>query len=259
MHNMLFKQCTGNAWWSTLLLLVMIISMTACVKTTPPEKNARAAELNVRLGVNYLQSGNFKLANRKLKKALAQNPRSSLVQWTNALLEEKLDHPEEAESHYKKAVKLNRNDSEAYNNYGAFLCRQQRVDEALQAFESAVNNPLYSTKDYAYTNAGICLNEQGRKDEAKAYFLKALEIHPPSASANYQLALLYYEQGGYRQSSLIRERIRGEAANTAHVLWLCAVTERQLGNNNRAGSCSKKLLHLYPASKEADKLNAGLS
>lgn len=246
-----------SVWLSVILTLLML---SGCETTSGGSigKNERAAEINVRLGINYLQKGNIIQANRKLKRALKQAPGSSLVHWTNAILEEKLNRPAVAEIHYKKAIRLNKQDSEAYNNYGAFLCRQGKVEAALAAFESAVNNPLYMTKDYAYTNAGICLIEKDRVDEAKVYFLKALDINPVSASANYQLALLYYNQARYQQSSLIRKRLEGKAAATAHVLWLCAETERKLGNRSGAGRCAKKLLTKYPASKEADKLNAGL-
>ncbi len=243
--------------WLSIVLTFFMLSGCETTSGGSISKSSRVAEINVRLGINYLQKGNLTLANLKLKRALKQDPGSSLVQWTNAILEEKLDNPEAAEAHYKKAIRLNKRDSEAYNNYGAFLCRHDRVDAALAAFESAVSNPLYVTKDYAYANAGICLKEKGREEEAKAYFLKALDVNPVSASANYQLAWLYYNQGRYQQSSLIRKRIEGKATSTPHVLWLCAETERRLNNNSEAGRCAKKLLNNYPTSKEADKLNTG--
>ncbi len=252
------EQSRTRSWFIVLTLLMLVLPGCVVDHGSGVGQNSRAAEINVRLGIGYMQKGNLALADRKLKRALKQDPDLSLVQWTNALLEEKLGNQKKAEIHYKKAVRLNKQDSEAYNNYGAFLCRQGRVEEALSAFESAVSNPLYATKDYAYTNAGICLAENGRDDDAKAYFIQALDENSVSAPANYQLALLYYNQSRYQQSSLIRKRIEGKAVSSPHVLWLCAVTERNLNNTVAADKCARKLLTNYPASKQADQLNTGI-
>ncbi len=65
----------GLQKWSFALMLSFL---TACNSTgTRPEYVApdpKAAEINMRLGLNYMQRGDYAVALEKLQKALKQNP-----------------------------------------------------------------------------------------------------------------------------------------------------------------------------------------
>ena len=57
-------------------LATSIIMLTACGTTGPREHIApdpKAAELNMQLGLSYLQRGDYEIAMEKLDKALKQN------------------------------------------------------------------------------------------------------------------------------------------------------------------------------------------
>lgn len=243
-----------------LLLLFFALSLASCATTSgEPDipnipRNPQAAENNIRLGVIYMQQGRMPLANTKFKRALAQDPSSSLVYWANAVFEEKLGEMETAEKYFRKAVQLNKKDSEAHNNFGAFLCRQGRVEEALKAFELAVENPLYQTPEYAYTNAGVCLIQQNDSTRAREYFHQALEINGRNATALYQMALLNYGEGRYPRAQDYLQKLGGQARNNSKVLWLCAATARQLGDFAEARRCELQLRKNFPLSREADRL-----
>jgi len=245
-----------------LILMIISLILTGCAATGPvsipdvPDvpRNPKAAIVNVRLGINYMQMGKLPLANAKLKKALAQDPDSSLVNWTNAVLAEKLGETEDAEKLFRRAINLDKNDSEAHNNYGAFLCRLSRVDEALDQFNLAVANPLYQTPEYAYTNAGVCLVQQDRAPDAREYFFKALEKNSAYPTALYQMALLNYGEGRYARSHEYLQQLSYTARNNPKVLWLCAVTERQLGNMDASRDCAKQLRKNFPLAREIDRL-----
>lgn len=242
------------------VLLVLVLSLISCATTMGESdvpslpRNPQAAAANVRLGVIYMQQGKMLLANTKLKRALAQDPSSSLVYWTNALLEEKLGELETAEKYFSKAVRLDKNDSEAHNNFGAFLCRLERVEEALAEFQFAIDNPLYQTPEYAYTNAGVCLIQQNDTARAHGYLLQALEVNKSYPAALYQMALLNYGEGRYTRARDYLQKLGSKARNNPKVLWLCAVTERQLGNLFEANRCALQLRKNYPLSREADRL-----
>ena len=201
-----------------------------------------------------MQKENYAMAEQKLIKALSFSPKSSLTNWTYGVLQEKLGYHSKAETHFKKAIRLNKKDAEARNVYGAFLCRQNRVEEALESFDAAIANPLYNGTLEATLNAGDCLLQQQRYSEAKKYLNDALAINSESAKANYLLAKVYYHEGRYAQSSIIRKRISVNASDNPGVLWLCVVTERQLGDRNNEAICTKNLLKKYPSSPEADSI-----
>lgn len=240
---------------STVILFVALL-LVACVGPGKPKiDNARVAELNTRLGLEYLHQDRLDVARVKLDRALHAQPHSAAVNWANALLYEKLGDMEKAESFYRKAVRYDPKSAEAHNNFGAFLCKQGRVSEGVEHFDKAAANKLYPTPEYALTNAGLCLLESGDAAKAEMYFRKALDRDPRYASALYQMALLTYRQKRYLSSRAYRERLAAALKGLQpKVLWLCVVTERAMNNFKDADRCEKTLKTSFPDSEEASSL-----
>jgi len=241
-----------------LSLVVVGALLAACASPgmkAAREQQQKAAEINVQLGINYLQQGDLRTANAKLERALEQDPDLATGHWVYALLQARLERYEAAERHFERALALDPNDSKAHNNYGTFLCERDRVDEAIEQFEAAVENPLYESPATAYTNAGICLVRVGRIDEARAYLRKALEADGRFAQALYQMAKLSYRAGRYSKTRDYLHRYAAQGRHTPQTLWLCVRTERRLGNGAEARRCAETLRERYPQSREARRLS----
>jgi len=243
------------------IVIVTVALLCACVTDEEPQINAQtevqknyAVNTYVELGVDFMQKGEYALAEKRFLQARELAPKSSLVHWTYALLQEKMELPKKAESSFKKAIKLDKRSGGAQNAYGAFLCRQDRINEALAAFDAAIKNTFYQDILNANINAGDCLSQNQRYEEAKGYLNAALDVNEDSAKANYLLAKVYYFEERYALSSVIRNRISTEASNNPGVLWLCVVTERQLGNRSAEAICHKNLIRNFPTSKEAESI-----
>ena len=238
-----------------ILLLLLVPMLASCVGNRAKVDKPRVAELNTRLGLEYLGQGRLDLARIKLARALEAEPRSASVNWANALLYEKLGETEKAESFFRKALRADPDSSEAHNNFGAFLCEQERFKEGVKHFEKAAANPLYPTPEYALANAGLCLLDAGDEERAESFFRKALERNPNYARALYQMALLTYNQKRYLSSRAYRERLEAVLKKKdPRVLWLCVVTERAMNNYDDADRCEKVLKTAFPDSKEASSL-----
>jgi len=240
----------------SLLVIVSILLATACVGPGKPTVDkAQVAELNTRLGLEYLEQGRLDLARVKLERARQAQPHSAEVNWANAMLYEKLGDMEKAETFFRRAMRADPTSAEAHNNFGAFLCRQGRIEEGLGHFEKAAADPLYPTPEYALANAGLCLLEAGDETRAEVYFRKALDRNPRYASALYQMALLTYRQKRYLASRAFRERLANVLKKPQpKVLWLCVVTERAMSNYDEADRCEKTLKTRFPESDEASSL-----
>ena len=173
-------------------------------------EDKKAADYNSELGIRYLQQGRLKLADEKLRKSLAQNPNSAQSNHYFALLQERLRLTKQADTHFKKAIKVTPRDPELRNNYGSFLCKTGQAQASVTQFLSAISNPLYSTPERAYTNAGICLREAGSANDAQAekYFLLALERRISFPSALLELSKLYGDQGNRAKSQEFMTRYR---------------------------------------------------
>ncbi len=233
--------------------VVMILS--GCGGSSITKNDRKAAQINVQLGLSYLKQNNIELAKTKLRRALDDDPESSNVHWANALLHEKLGDIDQAESHYQKAIDINPRDSDAQNNFGAFLCRNGRAEAGLEAFNLAVKNSLYVYSERAYTNAGICLIRAGDQVEAETYFRKSLNANPRYAPGLYQMALLLHEQKRYLGARAYRQRlVDALPAPSPKALLLCVKTEREMANYRVARECETQLKSKFPGSSEAAEI-----
>ncbi|GLP99572.1 type IV pilus biogenesis/stability protein PilW [Methylophaga thalassica] len=248
---------------SFALILIAFFVLTACNSTggTRSEyvaKDAKAADINMRLGLNYMQRGDYKIALEKLEKALKQNPNLSSAHNTIALLYQYLGENDKAEEHFERAVQLEPDYSEAQNNYGVFLCQQSRYDEAEKRFLKALENPLYSSAALAYENAGLCTEKAGATDRAEGYFRKALQMAPRLPKSLLKMASISYQQQNYLQARGYIQRFQQAASWTSQALLLGIKIETKLADKNAVSSYKLILRSRFPDSDEMRIVNQGL-
>ncbi len=234
-------------WLRTAGLAALIVMFGACATVGQRTDNARAAAINAKLGLAYMKQNHMALAETKLTRALEQAPNSSLAHWANALFHERLGNDKLAEKHFRKAVRLNPKDPGARNGYGAFLCRQGRVQAGLAQFQALADDPEYVTPEVALTNAGKCLLKSGDDVGAEGYFRRALEVNPRYPSALFEMASLLDRQRRYLGSRAYRQRLEAVLdAPSPKVLALCVSTERAMGNHEIADDCERQLQSRFP-------------
>lgn len=174
-----------------LIYLLLIFSLTSC--QTSPEKpstyNPKASGYNVQLGLGYLAQGNRERAKQKLLAAIAQDPQSATANDALAYYFESVQDIQQAETYYQHAVQFHPNTGAPLNNYGAFLCRQARYDEANKYFMRAIADPQYINTAMAYENAGLCAIAAGNNKNATIYLKKALAHEPSLQQAADALAM----------------------------------------------------------------------
>jgi protein O-GlcNAc transferase len=83
---------------------------------------------------------------------------------------------DQAKIAYEKALNLNPNYPQAYNNLGLLAIADENIDEAIEYFKSAIRvNPSYA---YGYNNIGLALQMQNKLPEAQSYLQQALQQNP---------------------------------------------------------------------------------
>lgn len=229
--------------------IILLIGLTACSSNAskPSPDKAQASSYNARLGAEYTRKGRLNLANEKLLKALEQDPGSADANHYYALLQQKLGLNQKADIHFRKAIALTPKNPSLLNNYGSYLCQNGQYQSAAQHFMAAIRDPLYTTPEFAYTNAGICIKKSGDTNTAEQYFRKALAIKPSFASALYQMAKTKLEQGDYNRAQAFLQRYHEKNPEVSESLSLCVQINRRLGDLNAAGRCRSKLAgHFQP-------------
>ena len=208
------------------------------------------AKSYTQLGLGYMREGELELAWRRLHRALEVEPNYSAAHNGMAVLYERLKQPSKAEEHYQRAVTLNPTDSSAQTNYGTFLCRQGRVEEAEQRFLQALKNALYSSPEIAYANAGVCLQGAGQPEKAEGYLRQALEINPRLPPALYSMAEIKLAADQTLSARAYFQRYLEVGAQTARALWLGIRIERRLGDQQAVNSYATRLRTRYPDAEE---------
>lgn len=122
-----------------------------------------------------------------------------------------------------------------------------------------MRNPLYSTPERAYTNAGACAIKAGDYDAARDYLNQALRLASDGGLlAQMQLANLAYVQGNLVEArNRFLEVMRGIGEPPAELLWLGIRIERKMGNKAEEESLTAQLRRLYPTSPEFQELLMG--
>jgi len=232
-------------------LLLLCGLLQACVAVDPGQtQDEKASAVNVQLGIGYLQQNNLELASEKLTKALRQNPKSATANNAYAILQERLKQYDLAEYHYEKATSLDKKNSQAANNYGTFLCRHGRELESEKYFLRALDNPLYNTPEYAYTNAAVCLMKVKQNKPAREYLGKALTEKSDFAPALITMSRLSFEEMDYENAKIYLDRYHLVARPSASTLWLDIRTALNLDSDANVDELVQRLATDFPDSEE---------
>jgi type IV pilus assembly protein PilF len=225
-------------------------------KESAASERAEAARVHTELGQKYMQQGKLEFALEKLKKALTFDPDYANAHTVIALLYERIGDQKQAEEHYRRAAQLKPKGGNELNNYGAFLCKTGRYDEATTYFERAITDPFYDTPEVAMTNGGTCLLKAGKRDEAERLLRAVLDRAPNNGEALFQLASVLYEKGDYFKARAFMQRFEAVGQARPESLMLGRNIELRLGNGSAASDYTRRLLQSFPESQQARALNA---
>jgi type IV pilus assembly protein PilF len=215
------------------------------------------ARLRTELAGGYLESRNLAVALEEINLAQNIDPTYGPAYNIAGLIYAELKNDRMAEQNFLQALRINRQDPDANNNYGTFLCQRKREAEGIRHFVAAVSDPLYQHPDRSYVNAGLCARRRGDLAEAEGYFRGALKFQPNQIQAIYQLADLAYVRAAYPEARSYLRQLVPVAGSSPEILWLMLRTERRIGDRNNEDSLAHQLRTNFPASKEAQALAAG--
>ena len=246
-----------------LTMAWVLLALAGCSTTsTMPEEESwdvgKRADVHAQLAASYMQRDQLEIARGELEQALQIKPDHSRANYVMAVLQTRLGNLPEAEKYYRRAVESNRENSQAVHDYGVFLCRQGRVDDAMAQFDQALANPLYRGDALTALRAGECLTVNGRdQDAAEPYFRRALSINPEMAPALYQMSQINFARGNYLSARAYIERYFSAAEETPRSLLLAYRIETSLGASDVAEDYASRLRKKFATSEEAKQLRSG--
>lgn len=239
------------------LCAVWLLGLLACTSTTPKSKiwePDKRADVRAQLAASYMQRNQLTIAREELEQALAIQPDHSRSNHFMALLQERLGDPQQAESRFQRAIRSDPENSQAAHDYGVFLCRRGKVDEALEQFDAALANPLYQRKELTNLRAGECLMTRPDTAEAESYFRRALSVNARLLPALLNMSDIKFNDGNFLSARAYIERYFAVGPETARSLFLASQIEQKLGAQEQATDYATRLRTKFANSAEAQKL-----
>ncbi len=249
------------------LLSSLLIALSGCATTTgsgrtvsgQAESRASAsAKVHTELAGMYYERAQMGIALGEIDKALQFDRNYAPAYNVRGLIHMALREYKEAEQDFRQSLRLDKSDSEAHNNYGWFLCQRDREKESIPHFMTALKNPLYTTPERAYLNAGLCSRKAGNLKDAEEFLQRALLVQPDLPQALQAMAELSFINGDYVAAKKYFARFSEKIDSlTAEQLWLAVRIERKVGDRNSEASYSMQLRKRYPDAHEVHLLEHG--
>ena len=247
-----------------LRLLIPLIAVAwlqgGCVTSTTGgiggekwDKTDRAA-LHTQMGMTYLQQGQIEVAREALTLALSIQPDSSGANLAMAKLQRLLGNSREANTHFSRSVRFNRNNFAARNDYGSFLCAEGDYSGGFEQFTEALNNPLNRTQYISLFGAAECARMSGDIDRAAEYYTQTLAIQPDMRQALFQLAVINFDRGEHFTARAFLERFFQDRFFTADSLLLAVRNELELDRRDLASDYARLMRERFPDSRRIEEL-----
>jgi Tfp pilus assembly protein PilF len=134
-----------------------------------------------------MRKGNLTEADSLLRRAVSVKPDYVGALYNLGTVRWALRDSTGAEEQYRKAIRADSTFFEAYNNLGALLIERGRASEAAAILDRALArertapSPVPELRGYLLKNRGMAALRLGLREEASAYWSRALEIIPQNA------------------------------------------------------------------------------
>lgn len=167
------------------------------------EINNRYPDAYNNLGNAYTLAGKLPEAVKAYREAVSSKPdyASAFNNLGNAY--RSLNKYDEAAAAFERALQLDFDyhdlkRADIFNSLGLVYYDLKRVDSAIDAFKQAINLDTGLVK--TYYNLGVALFGQGKNDEARDWYEKALKLKPDYGDVHNNLAIIYYLEKEYTKA-----------------------------------------------------------
>ena len=245
------RQILANLFFVFWLALFAVGCMNKTMGNSRKQDLEKVSALNTELGFRYMQEREYDLANKKIEKALAANPKNPEAHNAMGLLKNVLGKSKAAESAFARAVELSDNGPAISNNYGQFLCQQGRYEEGIKYLSLAAMNPLNRDRSIPHLNLGKCYKELVDYKKAEFHLKKSLSFSPKNKNALIELANIMLAQGQLAAATSYFEKFTSSEKHSALSLWVGYQLAAKRKDVDSRDSFRLLLMRLFPDSPQS--------
>ena len=220
--------------------------------------NMKRARTRTELAAAYFGRGEMTTALDQIKLAIQADPTSADAFNLRGLIYANLGDHALAEESFRRALQLKPRDPDAMQNFGWYLCQQNRFAEADSYFTQALAVPQYREAPRTLLAQGVCQARAGKLAESEATLSRSYELDPGNAATAVNLSEVLYRRGEYERARFYVRRVNNvREVSNAQTLWLAARIENRLGNRNGVQDFGTQLRNRFPDSREASSYLRG--
>jgi Tfp pilus assembly protein PilF len=236
---------SGKFW---VVLLVLLVIGFGCAQTNSQMKKKQTADAYYKLGIFYLENGNYRQAIAEFRRALDMDPDDSNYHFSMGTAYSLEGRDEAAIEELKTALRLDPKYSEAHNIYA----KKKRWAEAIAEFKAALANPDYGRPYSPHLNLAQCYLEQGDLETSIEEYREALNSKPDSEIAHSGLARLYFRKGEMDLAVEEYEKALKINDRQINLYYELAVVYLRKGDREKGVKNLEKVIELDPKSPLAE-------
>lgn len=236
----------------SLILVLSLATVAGCATTQEKKpKSDDPAQLNLQLGMSYLQAGRLEIAKEKLDKAQELDPNLAEVYNARGVLHEELREYKQAEAQYAKATQTRSDYTVAEMNYARMLCQNDQASVGEQRFQALVPKLESTLQVQALIGSAVCAYKVSALDRAESNLRRALELEPNNPSATLELVELLQMQGQSRQARGLLQQYHAMAGYSPRSLQLGINIANALSDSTMQREMTQLLKSRFANSPEA--------
>lgn len=249
-----------NSFLKLVSVLLLLFLVSACVTERTGGFNVevsdqKALEDYLSLARGYLDQGDLSSAKRHLSNASAIDRNNAEVYSIWGLVYAREGEAKLADENFRHSLRINSKNSQARNNYAAFLYANDRFKDSYNQLEIVVQDTEYPARPQAFENLGLAALRLNNFDDAEAAFIRALSLNRNQlrsilelVSLNLRKANIAQAEAYYRNYLSLMEFYK--LKQTARSLWVGIQLELALGNTGNVNSYAAQLETGFKTSTE---------
>ena len=232
-------------------VVVSLFLVSGCGLTKSRIKSEREADAHHKLGIAYLNENNLQMAFMEFIKAVEYNPNEKTYHYALGHVYFNMSKFNDAVKEYSNALNIDPMYGDAHNALGAVYGKMELWDDAVSEYQKALDNPEYTTPQWARFNLGIAYFKKDDYQSARTEFNEAVKIQPEVAVFHLWLGHTYMKMDMTKDAIAAYEEAKKRDKNNVDVYLNLGLAYFKENNNAEALAAFKKVVATAPDSAAA--------
>lgn len=237
---------------SQIFLLILFSALVGCSSFS---KNKDTAQLHHQIGLGHMRTGNYPQALAELIQAEKLDSSNHMIQNSLGLAYYFRGRIDLSERHFRRALIIKSDYSDARNNLSRVLIDLNKYDQAIIEAKKVTEDLTYPNPEKPFLNLGISYFKKNEYEQAKHFLLKAIELSRENCLALSYYGRSLYEQKDYRRAADALDKAVGFCQQNQfdEPHYYSALSYFHLGDVHRSEIRLEEVIKIYTYGKYSEK------